>query len=598
MSPTDYPELIERIWHGALTASELLQHGEAFSSLEQKPLAIAMYQTWLAHHPAASSTPYIWFNLGVARFECGDFQGAIQCYETALATAPNLLSARFNLGLMYERFGRYDEAVAQWQEIEERADPSQPEQLETLLQALNNRGRLQEDRRKYGDAYDSLCRSLLLDPEQPDVLHHWNFVRARQCLWPIYAPFGQVRVELMRESTSALAMLSFTDAPEAQLAAALNYSKRKLPKDLPRLSPDTRYQHQRLRIGYCSSDFCKHPVAMLTVELFELHDRTRFEVFAYCWSREDGSNLRRRIKDAADHFIPIHHLDDAQAAQRIRDDEIDILIDLQGQTSGARPPLIARHPAPIQITYLGLPATTGLPGVDYMLADRFLIPEEYTQWYSEQMLYLPDIYQVSDRKRLCAPPPTRHSCGLPEQGFVFCAFNNSYKVTPEMFNAWINIVQRVPGSVLWLLADNEWAEQNLRREAQARGLVPERLIFNHRDEPEVYLSRYALADLFLDTYPFNGGTTVNDALFMAVPVLTISGRSFAARMAGALLTAAGLPQLITKNHREYEEKAVALATSPGAVSRLREHLTGVRSYGALFDTPRFVKNLEEILLKL
>jgi len=299
-----------------------------------------------------------------------------------------------------------------------------------------------------------------------------------------------------------------------------------------------------------------------------------------------------------DHFERIHGLSDADAAALIRRHEIDILVDLQGQTLGARANMLAWRPAPIQITYLGLPATTGLPFIDHVIADRFLIPESAQPFYSERPLYLPDVYQVSDRQRQSSPAPTRQSCGLPDGAFVFCSFNNNYKYTPEMFGVWMDILRRVPGSVLWLLADNPWAQENLRREALVRGVSDDRLVFAPRALPPDYLARYAVADLFLDAYPFNGGTTANDALWMGLPVLTRAGQTFASRMAGALLTAAGLPELVTDNPQAYADKAVALAMSGADCRHLREQLRRVRAEGALFDTPRFVRNLEQAFRQL
>ncbi|MBS4050456.1 MAG: acetylglucosamine transferase, partial [Methylomonas sp.] len=398
---------------------------------------------------------------------------------------------------------------------------------------------------------------------------------------------------LMRQSTSALAMLSLSDDPEAQLAAARHYVEHKLSKNLPRLAPTASYGHGKIRIAYCSSDFCLHPVAMLTAELFELHDREQFEVYGYCWTQQGHSPLRQRIIDAMDHFERIDSLTDEAAARLIREHEIDILVDLHGQTLGARANLLAYRPAPIQITYLGLPATTGLPSIDYVIADRFLIPEEYACYYSEKPLYMPDVYQVSDRQRKINPAPSRESCKLPAEAFVFCSFNNNYKYTPELFEAWMNILRRVPDSVLWLLADNPWSEINLKNHAKNFGIDPHRLIFASRVAPEDYLARYAVADLFLDSFPFNAGTTANDALWMGLPVLTLTGRSFASRMAGALLTAAELPELITYDLLSYENKAVELAQTPDRCSRLKAHLQKVKTDGVLFDTPRFVRNLEQ-----
>jgi len=302
--------------------------------------------------------------------------------------------------------------------------------------------------------------------------------------------------------------------------------------------------------------------------------------------------MRQRVINSMDHFVRIHQMTDEVAARLIREHEIDILVDLQGQTSGARANLLAYRPAPIQITYLGLPATTGLPSIDYVIADRFLIPESAAPYYSEKPLYMPDVYQVSDRKRSVGPKPSRESCGLPAEGFVFCSLNNSYKYTPEVFDVWMNILRRTPGSVLWLLSDNLWAELNLYREAEARGIEKTRLIFASRVSPENYLARFAVADLFLDTFPFNAGTTANDALWMDLPVLTYSGRSFASRMAGALLTAAKLDELITYNLHDYEEKAVRLANNPDECRRLHKYLNEVHKGGVLFDTALFVCNLE------
>jgi predicted O-linked N-acetylglucosamine transferase (SPINDLY family) len=463
---------------------------------------------------------------------------------------------------------------------------------------LNHLGRVLESRKQFLEALHYLTQSLLLVPQQPDVLHHWVFLRQKTNCWPVFADVAGVSKELMHESTSALAMLSLSDDPAEQLAAAKRYVEKRLAKDLPRLSSVSRYPHSKIRIGYCSSDFSLHPVSMLTVQLFELHDRNQFEVYGYCWSPEDGSALRQRVIEAMDQFHRIQALSDEAAAQLIQSHEIDILVDLQGQTSGARANMLAYRPAPIQITYLGLPATTGLPSIDYVIADKYLIPPSEAVHYSEKPLYMPHVYQVSDRKRTSSAQPSRQSCGLPEVGFVFCSFNNSYKYTPEVFDVWMRLLHKVPDSVLWLLADNPWAEQNLFNEAGLRGIEAKRLVFAKRVSPENYLAQYLCADLFLDTFPFNAGTTANDCLWMGCPILTLSGRSFASRMAGALLTAAGLPELIAGNLTGYEDKAIELASNPQRAAEYRQKLGEVRVSGVLFDTPRFVKDLEQMLAEL
>jgi len=593
----DFNSVLLHAWKGELDFGQLLNCAEQLQTHSLAPLAAVLYQTWLRRN----QTPYnhlVCFNLGTVLFNEGDLSGAKDVYIQAIQMAPAFAQPHFNLGLTYERMGQADAAITEWRWIDDNIPPNHSEHRSLLLLALNNLGRLLEANKQYASALDYLTKSLAIEPLQPDVLHHWIFLRERLCAWPVYASLPGIKPELMRQSTSALAMLSLSDDPEAQLSAARNFVKNKINSNVPTLASPKAYGHKKIRIAYCSSDFCLHPVAMLTAELFELHDRENFEIYGYCWTQQGHSPLRQRIIDAMDHFERIDTISDREAAELIRRHEIDILVDLQGQTLGARANLLAYRPAPIQITYLGLPATTGLPSIDYVIADRFLIPEEYADYYSEKPLYMPDVYQVSDRQRQNAPIPSRESCNLPPQGFVFCSFNNNYKYTPEIFDSWMNILRRAPDSVLWLLADNPWAEINLRNEAKTRGIDPERLIFASRASPDQYLARFAVADLFLDTFPFNAGTTANDALWMGLPVLTRSGRSFASRMAGALLTAADLSELVTDNMHDYEDKAVALAQEPDQCLRIKEHLQHVRSNGMLFDTPRFVQNLEQHFKRL
>jgi predicted O-linked N-acetylglucosamine transferase (SPINDLY family) len=578
-------------WRGELDFFKLFGYSSQLEAEGSHALAAVLYQTWARHN----QTPYnhcVYFNLGVARLNERDVAGAQEAYQQAIQLAPAFVQPRINLGLVYERQGNLEAAITEWRWVDDNATSEDAEQRSLRLQALNHLGRVLEGARRYAEALTCLTKSLKLEPNQPDTIHHWVFLRQRLCAWPIYDEIEGVSLDLMRRCTSALAMLSLSDDPAEQLEAARNYVQRKLNPDVPVLPQAGPYHHKKLRIAYCSGDFCLHPVSMLTAELFELHDREQFEIYGFCWSPDDRSALRDRVIKAMDHFIPIGKLSDEAAARLIREHEIDILVDLQGQTLGARAELLAYRPAPVQITYLGLPATTGLPSIDYVIADRFLIPEEHAQHYSEKPLYMPDVYQVSDRLRRIGPTPTRQECGLPAESFVFCSFNNNYKCTPEVFEVWMKILHRVPASVLWLLADNPATEANLKAAAQARGVEGDRLIFAQRIPPEHYLARYRAADLFLDSFPFNAGTTANDALWVGLPVLTCAGRTFASRMAGALLTAAGLKELITYNLQDYEEAAVALANAPARCKAIREHLTEVQEHGVLFDTPLFVRNLE------
>jgi predicted O-linked N-acetylglucosamine transferase (SPINDLY family) len=594
---TEFTHAIINAWNGKLEPAALITTAETLEKNGLVALSTVLYQTWLKRNQTAFSH-VAWFNLGASLFKQGEAASAKEAYEKAIELAPGFMQPRFNLGMTLEHMGQADEAVTTWRWIDDNVSPSNKENRPFLLLALNNLGRLLESKKKYNSALAYMTKSLTIEPNQPDVIHHWIFLRARHCAWPVYEPFSGVSMEAMKKHTSALAMISLSDEPQAQLEAARTFVETKLKPDVPHLSESKSYGHKKIRIGYCSSDFCLHPVAMLTVELFELHDREQFEIFGFDWTNQGDSPLRQRVINAMDHFESILNINDEAAARLIREHEIDILIDLHGQTLGARPNMLAYRPAPIQITYLGLPATTGLPSIDYVIADHFLIPDEYKQFYSEKPIYMPDIYQVSDRQRKIGPIPNRKQCKLPEDAFVFCSFNNNYKYTADIFETWMKILKAVDNSVLWLLADNPWSEINLKNSATAHGIDQSRLIFAPRVQPEDYYARFAAADLFLDTFPFNAGTTCNDALWMELPVLTLTGRSFASRMAGALLSAAELPELITYNLDDYQQKAIELANNPAECKRLKAHLQNVKKEGVLFDTPKFTRNLEDKLKEL
>jgi predicted O-linked N-acetylglucosamine transferase (SPINDLY family)/glycosyltransferase involved in cell wall biosynthesis len=571
-----------------LTAAELMTAVAVLAPLE----SIKIYRGWLQCHVDDPLVYAITFNMGALLKTVGEDTAAEAAYRRAIALNPNCIQAHFNLGSQLERLNRPEEALTQWQSLLNSGYLVLPRDQEIYLMTLNNLGRLYEIQRNYQVAEDYLTQSLLTDPNQTDVLHHWYFIRLKQCEWPAGKEIPGVSSEKMLSSASALAVIASTDDTELQLKCMQRYVKEKVLDAPFKLSSGQRHEHSKIRVGYLSSDFCMHAVSLLTVELFELHHRDEFEVYGFCWSKNDGTAFHQRVINSFDHYVQIGGMTDEAAARLIYSKEIDILVDLHGLTNGARPNILSYRPAPIQVTYLGLPATTGLPSIDYVIADRFLIPEEEALHYSEKPLYMPDVYQISDRKRIANVKPSRASCGLPEQAFVFCSLNNNYKYTPEVFDVWMSILRRTSNTVLWLLSDNPGSEANLRKEAESRGISAERMIFTQRVLPEDYLARYQVADLFLDTFPFNAGTTANDALWMGLPILTYSGRSFASRMAGALLTAAKLPELITFNLKDYEEKAVYLANHPRECERMREHLQHEQKSGVLFDTPRFVGNLE------
>ena len=577
--------------------SDVMGAADALTAGGQVDPAITLYESWLAH----TDSPLAFvarFNLARLFGDRNDLQAAESHYRQAIAAHADFPQARLNLGSILERQGRPAEAIATWEAALADLEKKVPPDPSLLKHALNNMGRLFEQQHRYPDAEIALTRSLAVDPTQDEVLHHWVHLRQKQCEWPVYDPLPGISVERMVAATSALAMLSASDDPALQLRTARAFVDAKIPKGLPRLAPVQGYAHDRLRIGYLSSNLNLHAVTILTAEVYELHDRNRFEVYGFCWSPEDGTQMRQRIRQSMDHLVRIDQMSDEGSAQAIRDAEIDILVDLQGLTSGCRPVILAYKPAPVQISWLGFPGTSGLPGVDYILADRYLIPEDRVHFYSEKPIYLPDCFQANDRQRQIGPTPTRARYQLPDDGFVFCAFNHNHKFTPEVFGAWMRILLAVSGSVLWLLADNDSAKRNLIKFAVNAGVDSQRLIFAPREQPVDYMARYQIADLFLDTLPFNGGTTTSDALWAGLPVLTCSGRAFAARMAGSLLNAIGLPELVTTNLADYESVAIALGRDRNRLSEIRNHLQQNRLTHPLFDTPRLLRALESALFSV
>lgn len=579
---------------GGLELMPLIQMADRLGAAGRGLDVIGLYRCWLSHtkSPVAHIAR---FNLAAALSALELLPEAEEAYRTAIYERPDFAQSWFNLGAVIERQKRPDQALAIWQSMLDHPLVGPEQNRDLYLMVLNSMGRLLEETRQLQAAEMKLRSSLETDPEQPKVIQHWVHLRQKQCEWPVYCPVDNLSYGQMLKATSPLAMLSASDDPGLQLATAIHFVNERVNLRVPSLAPSTTYKHDRLRIGFLSSDFCLHAVSLLTVELFELLDRKRFEVYGFCWSREDGSSMRARIIKAFDHFIKIGALDDARAAQAIRDHEIDILIDLQGLTSGARPNILAYRPAPVQMTYLGFPGPTGHPCIDYVIADRYLIPDSERPYYTEKPLYLPKVFQSSDRRRPVSPLPTRSEIGLPADVFVYCSFNNNYKFSEEVFNCWMRILQRVPDSVLWLLADNQWSQANLTMRAEAQGIDKARLVFAPRVAPPDYLARYTAADLFLDAYPFNAGTTANDALWMGLPVLTRSGRTFASRMAGGLLTSLGMPELITESLEEYEERAVELGSRPGEYRPLRERLAHRRQTSPLFDMTEFVKDFGEAI---
>jgi predicted O-linked N-acetylglucosamine transferase (SPINDLY family) len=595
MSKSNFDTFLKQARNQEMDIMALLSTGESLTPAEQ----IDLYEVWLAHNDTPINYA-AYFNLAVVLDQQKLHEKAEQAYRDSIAVHPDFLQGQFNLGALFERQNRIEDALNQWRSIIANYEYTaiSDEDKKIYILALNSLGRVLETERQFKESEQMLKQSLLLSPDQPKVISHWVHLRQKQCEWPVYEPIIGVSKAAMIAGTSALAMLSASNNPQEQLENSQSFVKEKVDLNLPNLVENQApYQHKKWRIGYLSSDFRTHAVSLLTVELFELHNRDKFEIYGFCFTPPDDSALRERVVNAMDHFISVYDMSDEEAAKCIHANEIDLLVDLQGLTSGVRPNILAYRPAPVQVTYLGFPGTTALPNIDYVIGDEFLIPPELVPYFSETPLYMPHVFQVSDRKRPVGVKPTRESCNLPDDAFVFCSFNNNYKITEDMFACWMRILKRVPDSVLWLLADNEWAHDNMVKSALAHGIEKERLIFASRVTPADYLARYRVADVFLDCTPFNGGTTANDALFMGLPILTLSGKTFASRMAGSLLHSLGLNELITYTFEDYEEKAVELAEDRAHVSNLRLSIEARHSTCHLFDMPKQVRDIENLLEK-
>ena len=573
---------------------QLMEQAAALQASGRPQAAAALYKTWIATSPSPLRA-LASFNCGTLLSSLGDEAAAEQAYRQALDWMPGLAPARLNLGHLLERQGDAAAALALWQAV---CDAEPAATLEHRLHALNNSARLLEMQRRYPEAESLMRRSLQLKAEQFDVIQHYVHIRQKLCAWPHYEPVGAVSLNQLLLGTSLLASMGMSDDPALQLLAAQRFVFEKVPKIAGEplhqsVQPAGVQRTGRIKIGYLSGDLHLHAVGLLTPELFELHDRSRFEVHAFCWTPESAQPQRQRLLKATDHHVRLAGVDDFTAARLIAQAGIDVLVDLQGLTHGARPAILSHRPAPVQVSYLGLPGTSALPGVDYILADRYVMPPGLLPYCTEKPIYLPKCFQVSDRQREVAAPPLRATYHLPEQAFVYGSFNNNHKFTAEMFGAWMRILASVPNSVLWLLADNDTARNNMQAEAARHAVAPARLIFAPRVLPPEYLARFALVDLVLDTFPYNAGTTASDALWMGTPILTLSGRTYISRMAGSLLNAVGLPDLVTDSLAAYETLAIQLGHQPNRVASYKRFLAEHGRASALFDVPQIVRDIED-----
>ena len=569
-----------------------LNRGNALRDLGRPEEALESYDRALTLEPDSADALC---NRGNALRDLRRLHEAIESYDRALAGNPNLVEALCSRGAARKDLRQLDEALRDY-ESALALSPDYPA-------ALNNSGVALFDLGRYEDAANKYDRLLEVAPEYDYVAGYAVLARLRSCNWVDYNQYARQLIDGVRKGRRAVEPFSFlavSASPRDQLRCARLYAADKCPALANPLWTGDRYGHDRIRVAYLSPNFHDHAIAYLTAELFERHDRRRFEVTAVSFGPDRPDAMRTRLRSAFDRFLDVAERSDLEVSRLLRSLEIDIAVDLTGFIKDARPGILACRPAPVQVSYLGFPGTLGTEFIDYVLADRHVIPPGDAVHYSEKVVYLPESYMVNDSKRVIAPSvPTRADAGLPEDGFVFCCFNNNYKIAPPVFDVWMRLLRDIRGSVLWLREDNADAHRNLRFEAERRGVSGGRLVLAPPVPQQAeHLARHALADLFLDTLPYNAHTTAIDALWAGLPLLTCTGSTFAGRVATSLLHAIGLPELITDDLLAYEARARQLAAVPGELERLRAKLAKNRGTYPLFDTARFTRHLESAFCRM
>jgi len=513
---------------------------------------------------------------------------AVASYDAALRLRPALAQAWQNRGVALSRLGRYDDAIASL----DRAIALDATYADAWINRANALRALDRD----DEALASYARAMDLAPETDFLRGTWLHARMTVCDWNgIEDAFAllESRIAARERATPPFPALAILSSPSLLHAAARTWADARHPAQ-PDASPvAARTPGGRIRVGYFAATLHEHATAHLMAQLFEAHDRAQFEIVAFTFGPQTADATRARVMDAFDEVIEIGTRSDAEAATLARETCIDIAVDLMGYTRDARPGIFAWRAAPVQVAYLGYPGTMGAPYIDYAIVDRIVVPDSQRADFTEKLVTLSSCYQVNDARRPRPEAgPRREDAGLPRDGFVFCCFNNNFKITPRMFERWMRILREVDGSVLWLIADNGWAAANLREEAIARGIDAARLVFAPRAPLAAHLARHRLADLFLDTLPYNAHTTASDALWMGVPVLTCLGESFAGRVAASLVTALGMPELVVATLDAYEERAIALARDGRAMTALRDKLARNLRDSPLFDGRAFARDIE------
>jgi len=547
--------------------------------------ALPGFDQALRHEPHAAA---VLNNRGNALVALQRVEEGIVSFDRALALDPAYFECWRNRGGALRRLGATDAAAASFG----RALALRPDDPATLRDLAETK----LDAHRYTDAMADLERCLAVAPDTDYLAGLRLHIQGLACDWGRYADRAAAlaaEVSAGRRADYPFPFLAVIDSPSLQARCAASFAEAKFPSPARPLWRGKPYRHPKLRLAYLSADLGDHALSALMVRVFELHDRDRFATTAVSLRPPQSSPLGVRVHSAFDDFLDVSHLSDTAVAELLRAREIDVLVDLMGYTKGARTGILALRPAPVQVHYLGFPGTMGAPFMDYLIADRFVVPDSQRGAYCEKIIYLPECFQANDDQRIKPHVSSpRRRWDLPEIGFVFASFNNSYKLNPRCFEVWMDLLRSVPASVLWLLADDHAVRGHLQAAAAAAGVDSRRLIFAGRVSYAEHLARLPCADLVLDTFPFNGGTSASDALWAGVPLLTLAGDAFAARMAGSLLNALDLPELITGSLERYRACALELATQPNRLSEIRTRLAVAHERAPLFDSARFCRHLE------
>ena len=597
MTAHTFPAALQKLATGNLPLIELVETASQLSSAGQQTLSRQLYQVWIKHNREHPQAYIAYFNCSSLDNQAGEPNAAIESLKQSIALNADFMPAYINLGGLLERSGSPDRAIETWRMAASRSVPINGNGVAYTSTALKQIARVLSEHHQPEGAEAAVQLALDINPHQQDLIEQYVALRLAKCKWPVIVPWERLDRKTLMKGIHPLSTAVYTDDPILNLAAADRYV-RLTPFEGPQ-NPEFDRRHaaidvsgRRLRVGYISSDLRDHAIGYLMAEFFETHRKSDVEVFAYYCGPESKSALHARIKSAVEHWVDIRPMSDDEAARTIAADGIDILVDVNGHTRDSRTGVFARRPAPVQVNWLGYPGTMATPYHHYIIADDWIIPEGSEIYYSEKVLRLP-CYQPNDRKRIIAAErPARRDAGLPEDAFVFCCFNGTHKITRFTFERWLEIMNRVPGSVLWLLDTSAETKTRLSEYAEKHGVARDRLVFAPKLHNPQHLARYPLADLFLDTVPYGAHTTASDALWMGVPVLTLSGRSFASRVCGSLVKAAGLSDLVFTSPKDYVERAVALGNDRAAIETYKKTLETNRNTCPLFDTGLLVKHLE------